>query len=382
MNNRVLFVDDEPRVLQAFERQLRKAFCLSFAGSGLEGLSAIEQSGPFAVVVADMRMPQMDGIQFLLECKQRAPQTVRVMLTGNRDLETSIQAVNDGNVFRFLNKPCPTDVLIRTVNAGLEQYRLLQAEKELLEGTLNGSIKLLSEILSIVAPHEFSRASSSRSEARVLGKALGLQDTNDLELAAMFSPIACVTLPPETLAKSRTGAAMSAEELRAVERMPEIASNLLANIPRLEQVARIIHYRQKHFDGTGFPEGNTSGQSIPIESRILKGLHDLMSLEEMDGSSRAKALDQMTRTSGVYDPAVLQALASIAGEQQTLNLSAPREVLLVELRNGDVVMSCVETMTGSRLLSPGQSVTPALIERLLNFHSLHGIKEPILVMRK
>lgn len=379
---KVLFVDDEPRVLQALERQLRKTFAMATATSGADGLIALEQQGPFAVVVADMRMPNMDGIEFLQGVKRAAPLTVRMMLTGTGDMHTAVKAVNDGNVFRFLTKPCPTDQLVAMVEAGLEQYRLVRAEKELLEGTLNGAIKLLSDILSIVAPAEFSRAVALRSEARALGKSVGLTDTNDLELAAMFSPIACVTLPAETLARARARQVLSDDEARALERMSEVGSHLIANIPRLDRVARIVLYQDKHFDGSGCPRDDVAGQGIPLQSRILKVLRSAAEIEEREHCSRAQALDRMKDDSGAYDPAILQAisLASCATEERG-QIATLLAVRVFELRNGDIVSSTVESSSGLRLLSPGQTVTPAMIERLRNFRTLCGIKEPINVVR-
>ena len=93
MSEKILCVDDDPRILQAFQRQLRKQFHIETAPGGAEGLEAIASSGPFAVIVSDMRMPGMDGIQFLSAVKERAPESVRIMLTGNADQQTAVDAV-------------------------------------------------------------------------------------------------------------------------------------------------------------------------------------------------------------------------------------------------------------------------------------------------
>ncbi|NIQ03497.1 MAG: response regulator, partial [Nitrospinaceae bacterium] len=94
----------------------------------------------FAVVVSDMRMPDMDGIQFLSRVREHYPQTVRMMLTGYADVKTAMNAVNEGNIFRFMTKPCPPEVFEKVLSAGIEQYRLITAERDLLERTLKGSV--------------------------------------------------------------------------------------------------------------------------------------------------------------------------------------------------------------------------------------------------
>jgi len=104
--HKILCVDDEPNVLKAYKRGLRSNFAIDIATSGGEALQFIESRGPYAVIVSDMRMPQMNGIELLNTVKQCAPDTVRIMLTGNADQQTAIDAVNPGEIFRFLNKPC------------------------------------------------------------------------------------------------------------------------------------------------------------------------------------------------------------------------------------------------------------------------------------
>lgn len=159
MTEKILCVDDEPNVLNAYQRALRKEFQIETAVGGAPGLAAIDSQGPYAVIVTDMQMPGMDGIQFLAQVKEKSPDSIRIMLTGNADQHTAIEAVNEGNIFRFLTKPCPPEVLAKTLKAGLQQYRLVMVEKELLEKTLRSSIQVLTDILSLVNPTAFSRAS-------------------------------------------------------------------------------------------------------------------------------------------------------------------------------------------------------------------------------
>jgi DNA-binding NtrC family response regulator len=151
----VLFVDDEPRILDTYRASLRKQFKVDTANGPEEGLEKIKTSGPYAVVVSDLKMPKMDGITFLAKVQELSPDTVRVMLTGHADVESAISAVNNGAVFRFLTKPSPLDVMIRTLEVCMKQYSLVVAERELFRGTLRGCIKVLTDILSLVNPEAF-----------------------------------------------------------------------------------------------------------------------------------------------------------------------------------------------------------------------------------
>src|SRR5579864_8815 len=129
MNGKILFVDDEPEVLKGYKRILRGDFQLSTALSGEDALAEIGKKGLYEVVVSDMKMPGMNGIQLLSQVRAVAPQTIRVVLTGHADIETAMTAVNEGAVFRFLTKPCPAGVLKKTLTACLMQYQLVTAGK-------------------------------------------------------------------------------------------------------------------------------------------------------------------------------------------------------------------------------------------------------------
>jgi len=136
MGERVLLVDDDPHLLSALRRQLGDDFDIETATSGQEAIEAVRSAGaagnPFAVVVSDMRMPGLDGIETLAKIREIAPETVRMMLTGNADQQTAIQAINRGNIFRFFNKPCPAVELFTGITDGIAQFRLVMGEGNLL----------------------------------------------------------------------------------------------------------------------------------------------------------------------------------------------------------------------------------------------------------
>jgi response regulator RpfG family c-di-GMP phosphodiesterase len=127
---KILFVDDEASVLEAMKRTFHNKFDVHVADSAENGLSIMRSNGSFAVLVSDYQMPQCDGIGFFSQASKISPDSVRIMLTGMAQFETSIRAVNEGHVFRFLAKPCPPEVLENALLDGLNQYRLIQSERE------------------------------------------------------------------------------------------------------------------------------------------------------------------------------------------------------------------------------------------------------------
>ena len=300
MSEKVLFVDDDPNILAAYQRTLRKLFQIDTARGGELGLAAIAQHGPYAVIVTDMQMPQMDGVQFLRRAQELAPDSVRMMLTGNADQHTAIEAVNAGRIFRFMNKPCPPEQFTQTLQDGIRQYRLIHAEKELLEKTLSGSVRVLTEILSVVDPQSFGYAETLKRSMRPLAEALKVAEVWEWEIAAMLSQIGYVTIPPAVIGKARSGKELAEVEAKMLLRVPEIGHHLLANIPRLESVARIVLYQNKRFDGVGFPADAVAGEQIPLAARVLKIVSDLAQIE-VQKIPRARAFEMMAGRAGWYD---------------------------------------------------------------------------------
>jgi DNA-binding NtrC family response regulator len=118
-----LFVDHEASVLQSYERMLHGEFEVDTALSGKAALASIQEKGPYAVVVSDIRMPGMDGVQLLARLRQVAPNTVRMVLTGQADLGAAMAAVNEGHIFHFLSKPCEKSVLTHSIKEAIAHYR-------------------------------------------------------------------------------------------------------------------------------------------------------------------------------------------------------------------------------------------------------------------
>jgi response regulator RpfG family c-di-GMP phosphodiesterase len=303
------------------------------------------------------------------------------MLTGNADQKTAMDAVNEGHVFRFLTKPCPPETLAKAIKAGLEQHRLVTAERELLERTLNGSVKLLTDTLALTDAAAFGRAQKLRDSMRDFARHFNITQTWDLELAAMLSPIGYLALPAAVLQRAREGLTLSGQEKDMLARVPEIGANLLANIPRLETIASIVRYQLQNYDGSGHPSDGVSGDNLPIGARILKVLNDLLSFEERK-TPRFRALEAMRQCEGVYDTKVLDAVAAfhdLAIVQEIAEQEPPRAITLKELRVHDRLASGILTLDGTLIVAAETILTQMHMEKIRNFAELSGIQEPIYV---
>jgi DNA-binding NtrC family response regulator len=123
VTEQILFVDDEQSILDGLERLLHGKYSISMAQGAEQGLAAIQLFGPYAIVISDMRMPDINGAHFLARVHQMAPNTVTMLLTGHRDLDMAIVALNEGHIFRYMKKPCKKEDLVKAINLGLAQYR-------------------------------------------------------------------------------------------------------------------------------------------------------------------------------------------------------------------------------------------------------------------
>ncbi len=379
--NKVLFVDDEANVLASFTRRLGKQFDITTALSGSEGLEVLERQGPFAVVISDQRMPGMDGIEFLGEVKFRSPDTVRMMLTGNTDLDTAIKAVNKGAIFRFFTKPCPPEDMATAIDTGLKQYNLVTAERELLERTLAGSIKVLVDVLSLADPVAFQKTQLLRNWAGMVARRMKLDSIWELDIAAMLAPIGLITVPDGILGRVREGEPLTETDRQIYERAPEAGKNLISNIPRMQDVAKIILYQNKGFDGSGFPDDWVAGKEIPFGARVLKILLDLSEVTDRPDKASFEALRDK---SALYDPEILSTvracfvneggdiLEKIAGDAD--------KIKIVDLRPGHRLVSNIETEDGLMILAAGIEITNAQLERIWNLHKVRKLKEPVYVV--
>ncbi len=358
---KVLLVDDNQNLLSAVKRQFHNKIDLVTAPGGEDGLAAIEYEGPFAVVVSDMQMPYMDGVEFLAKVKEVSPDSIRMMLTGNANLQVAMDSVNEGNIFRFLTKPCSQEVLYDAVLAGLKQYRLHQAEKELLNRTLKGAVALLTDVLSLVNPVAFSRASRIKRYVGMMVGAMKLEDAWSYELAAMLVQLGCIALPQELMEKASSGAELSDEERKVFATHPGVASRLLQHIPRLETVAAMVARQQESGDLPKLSEPFSEEDKAVLGGHLLKvaiAYDDQLSA----GKGDAEAIAYLRSDPHAYDPGIVEVLDSVSGDQHAVKIVS---LEVSQLKPGMIIDQDISSKSGVLFVAKGQEVSPTLYYRLL-----------------
>ncbi|HUJ95000.1 MAG TPA: HD domain-containing phosphohydrolase [Terriglobales bacterium] len=374
MDEKILFVDDEVAALEGYKRLFRTEFKIDTANSGKSALSAISQQGPYAVVVSDMKMPEMDGIQLLSKVKTISPETIRIMLTGQAGLEAAIEAVNEGNIFRFLTKPSNKETLGKTLTAALVQYRLVIAEKELLEKTLRASIHVLTEVLSLVNPAAFSRATRLRRYMSHVVKVLGLGNPWRFEVAAMMSQLGCVVLDAETINAVFAGQELPPEEQARYDAHPLIARDLLVNIPRMEPIAWMI----AHQNQPAPVEGDVSDREMADMRLGAELLRATLAFDDLlrKGISRTEAGTRLARQRRDLDSRIFYALVELDPERDDAEV---RTCTVEQLAAGMILDEDVYAKDGSLIVARGQEVTVPLTLKLKTFHDKDAIKTTIRV---
>jgi CheY-like chemotaxis protein len=362
MNNRILLVDDEANLLQSFRRTFHGKYELILAEGGEAGLQQITKNGPFALVVSDMQMPEIDGLRVLRAARKHSPDTVRIMLTGNVDQQTAVNAVNDGSIFRFVNKPCPLEKFGEILDEGLRHYELVTAEKELLSKTLAGCVGLINELLSVASPKAFGRGGRLRQWMKQLCKELNLEDAWQFEVAAMLSQVGCI---------STTICPTAANDFAAVQKQLRIqavtSSSIIGHIPRLEEISAMIGHQYTEVLDPNLPN------SVKLGSKLLRMLIDYDVLSETHSAGQSIRL--LKESVGSYDSWALDIFSEIVFGNHAL-----RSLKVSELLVGMVVETNVLSLDGGVLLSYGHELSENMIQRLRSFvRNSFGVREPILV---
>ena len=374
MDEKILLVDDEPNILQSIQRQLRKRFTVVTATGGEEALRLLKEQGPFAVIVSDMRMPGMTGVELLAKVKEMYPEMTRLMLTGNADQETAMAAVNSGQIFRFLTKPCPPALFIPSLALALRQNRLVRAEKEVLQETLKKSLTVMSELLGIANPFAFSSGRRIQGFVVNLANALQLENVWEFEIAALLSQIGCVTLPSEILTKVYQGAELTYDEKMMYRNHPKVGATFLEKIPRLENVTKMIEMQQLGYVQYTDEMKEANFEDVILGAQLLKVAVDLDRLL-YKGERKNEAVGRMRKLKDRYNPAILRVLPAVEynEEQQVLTVTVEHVTL------GMIAVEDVMTRNGVLVIPKGQEITRQLKEGLVNFNRQVGIVEPISV---
>jgi response regulator RpfG family c-di-GMP phosphodiesterase len=374
--DKTLLVDDEPAFLTEYELMLRPEFEIDTVVGGERALTMIRERGPYAVVVSDMRMPGMNGVQLLARIGRIAPDTTRIMLTGCSDFDTAMEAVNEGRVFRFLVKPGEKRALANAITSGLVQYRLITAEKDLLENTLMGSIKVLTDILSAVNPEAFGKSIRIARCVRHLVAKFHLPSSWCFEAAAMLSQIGCITLDQDLIQAAYVDTHLSARDRTRFESHPSVARNLLANVRRLEPVAWIISQQLPGPDLQNPPAvPGMQASTLVAGAKILRVAVALDNLT-MRGATQEEAVLRLRHRSE-FDPDLVDALGEMKAEGLRMEL---RKVPIARLSVGMILQQDLKNRAGLLVVGKGQEVTFPLLVRLEHFSAAKLIDNEVMAL--
>jgi CheY-like chemotaxis protein len=354
----ILCVDDEPQVLEGLRLHLKQRYVVHLAGSGTEGLEILRDTKSIAVILSDMRMPVMDGAKFLNAARSAAPEAVRMLLTGYTDMQSAIAAVNEGQIFRFISKPCPPDQLLAAFGAAVTQHQLIVAEKVLLQQTLLGCVESMVKVLSITKPMAFGRALRLRAKIRSVVHFLLWGDQWQIEAAAVLSQLGIVTLPEETLMKLHEGERLDASDRREIAASIDTSTQMLENIPRLEPVLEIMAYLAAAIRGNP-----PSGKTPPAGALLLRIVLEWDALEAQ-GYTQSQALAKL-RDAGEFDAELLERLGGmlpVTGTQSLAIETAPRDLVA-----GMVLAEDLVRKNGVVILPRGFEIDRGLLDHIHTF---------------
>jgi len=367
-NRRVLVVDDDPEVLAGIARTYRTRFDIVTAESGAAGLELLEKAElPFAAIVSDMRMPNMDGATFLSRARGLSATSTRLLLTGDTDLRSAIAAVNEGQIFRFLCKPCAPEALRLAIKAGVEQHALVTAERDIMERTLAAVVTSLGEVLALAEPALFERAMMVKFYVARVVRHLRLEGAWQIEVAAALHTLGLIALPTELALSGQNQAPVTLKEKLLLEGHPETARRILSAIPRLEDVALIVAQQAGNADqGAEWVQRGARllKLAIRVENRVSRGVR------------LGEALEAMSTAANAEDRSFLDALRAESADSERLERRALR---VRELQPHMILDEDVKTRDGTLVLQEGHELSPTLIERLRQFAASRGLAEPIKV---
>lgn len=356
---KILCVDDEPNVLDGLTRVLHRFFDVNTAVGADQALAKVKEVGPFPVVLSDLRMPGMDGLQLFQELRATYPDSVCLLLSGDGDFSSVLQAINEGHVFRFLTKPCPGPILIRSLKAAERQYGLLASEQVLLEQTVRGCVNALCDVLAVASPEAFGRATRLRRWVSGACETLRVTRPWHVEVAALLSQVGWVAVPATVLAKVQAAGSLTPDELQVVRTVPDAAKAVLAGIPRLEEIVELLHNAGPFIVGTEPEDGKF------LRTPAARVLSSALALDQLfsRGVEPSVAFRKLA-ANPLHDEETVAALSKVVAAQGTAYIE--QDLTIAELRSGMCLLEDVRTPSGALLVAAGQDVTVQLIVRLKN----------------
>lgn len=403
----ILLVDDEENVLNSLRRLFRSNdYRILTASSAEEGLEILETNLAW-LVVSDNAMPGTTGIQFLKQVRDSWPDTIRIMLTGYADLDSAMEAINRGEVYRFVTKPWDPDGLRLLVQQGIDQYRLVQDNRrmhaliqeqnallkqwneslqqtveertkeirqknaeleqlyEQLKGSFVNTIKVFTGLIEFRNPAIGGHARRVAALARSIAGEMELsEDTiKNVEVAALLHDIGKIGLPDEVLRRDEK--LLTASQRGLLRQHSTLGQAALHIIDGLEPIGILVKSHHERWNGTGYPDG-LKGEAIPVGARIIAVADAFDHYLEAESKDPVDFVESQQRKgySGIFDPSVIQALGRVVQNSPSVSASHEISISVRELREGMVLARDLRSSTGILLIPKGERIKEAYIDKL------------------
>jgi CheY-like chemotaxis protein len=379
---RVLFVDDDTRLLSAAQRLLRKKLDITIASSATKALQLIKEHNSFPIVITDQNMPGIKGDQFLNYLKKNYPSTVRIMLSGNCDNETALKAVNEGGVFKYVRKPCQPDDLLKVIEEAWSYYS--SSESSDFEETLNmrSITRLLNRSFALFHPKSNMIAQDVIALLLNIRQFLPDEALLNTEEALMLLPLAEQALPYKVIQKSERREELTDDEKQRAQLFGDILQSIFQPMHGSENLLKVLLHCRSSFDGTSVPYLQVNGYSLPIQSRLLKILIDLVYASQGLQEPLQICLEVMRNSSGRYDlelfDAVENAISQVYG---SVAIDGVIECKASELEAGDKLAEALRCQDGELIYAKGNILNSTLLPKIKQLHADRGILEPVRVVR-
>lgn len=409
----VLLVDDEENILNALNRTFRKEqYRIITAKSGLDGLSVIENE-KITLVLSDHRMPGMEGVEFLSEVRKKSPDTIRMMLTGYADLQSVMNAINQGEVYRFITKPWDDEEIKSIVRGAIKYYDLMTENKELhalthrqnlelkdlnnnleekvaertrevevlykdLEQNFFDFVRVFMSLLELKSRHLGSHCKRVAALSRRLSETLDLTPAEklDIEVASLLEDIGTLGFPEKMLRKKVSE--LDPTEKALLQQHPVLGQTSLQHIKKLLPVSILIRHHHERYDGLGYPD-NLRGDRIPAGSRVI-AIADFFDelinpFERAERYSVDRAIYVLGNEAGKrFDPVLVgkfnEALHEFRHEEIEADII---EVDVADLKEGMLLASDVRTKRGLLLMASGEVVRPVHLDKIKNFNKIDPV---------